>query len=64
MGVHVPESMGRWVAVLIVVPFLVYLGVQLLTNRRSPKAVAYSLFVFSGIFFVYESLWLLGVLSH
>lgn len=61
---RMPEAAGRWVAVTVVVPFLVALAIVL---RRAPHrcdAVALLLLVFAAVFFVYEVLWLLGVLWH
>ena len=66
MGIAVPESFGRWIAVLIVVPFLVCIGKILLMNptQKKCKQIAYCLLVFSFILFVYECLWLMGILWH
>ena len=64
MSYHMPECLGRWCAVLVVVPFLLTLAYTLLAHPKQCKIVARALIAFSVLFLVYEVLWIAGVLWH
>jgi hypothetical protein len=54
----------RYVAVFAVCPFLVILAILLLGKESRRQPVAYALIAFAFVFAVYESLWIVGFLTH
>ena len=57
---RLPESAGRWFAVLVAVPLLMTLATLLLVQPASARNVSWVLFAFATLFLVYEVLWLTG----
>ena len=64
MKIQMSENIGRWVAVLIVIPFLVCMSLMLYNNKENGLFVGNCLICLAVIFLVYESLWLMGILWH
>lgn len=56
------ENIGRWCAILLCIPFLLFVCIILRNNSNYNILISNCLLVFSILFFVYESLWLCGIL--
>lgn len=60
---RVPPQAGRWFAVLVAIPLLVVLAIILYKVPTSNTSVANILLGFAVVFFVYETLWITGLLD-
>ena len=58
------ENIGRWCAVLLCIPLLLLICIILKNSSNYNNLISNCLLIFSIIFFIYESLWLCGILYH
>ncbi len=56
--------LGRWCAVLLVVPLLLYACYILKKTSEYNNLISNYLSIFSIVFLLYEILWLCGILYH
>ena len=54
------DNIGRWCAILICIPLLLFFSYLLNKNSDNNILISKCLFIFSIIFLIYESLWLIG----
>ena len=62
--IKVSENLGRWIAILLVIPLLLIVCYTLKNTSKYNNLICNYLLIFSFIFFIYETLWLLGILNH
>ena len=60
MAVQLPDNIGRWCAILICIPLLIFVSYLLNKNSDNNILISKCLFIFSIIFLIYESLWVIG----
>ena len=60
MSFKLTENIGRWCAILICIPLLLFICYLLNKNSDNNILISKCLFIFSIIFLIYEILWLSG----
>ena len=62
---------GRMIAIFVIVPLFLHIGMRLRRSndnicalRHEAEVASTILIIFALVFFVYESLWITGILQH